>query len=114
MIVSIDDVILGLVHVVAFMTIALVSVEIDDQEALVTEPLLHVLGDESDVRVDTEAATVRTIRMVVTTAKVDGPATVLSDASSVDRASTGSHHGIEYAHTEEPARQEDEGQLDAS
>ena len=58
MVVRINDVKFGLVHVVSFMAIALMRIQVDDKEALVVEPLFHVLSDECDVRVYAKTAAV--------------------------------------------------------
>ena len=65
MVVSVDYVELLLILVVSLMSIALVSVEINNQESLVSKVLLHVLCHKGDVRIDTESPTVATCSMMI-------------------------------------------------
>ena len=83
-IVRIDDVVFLTVFMVTLMAVALMSVQIDDQEALKAEPLFHIVRDERDVWIDAEAATLITSRMMVASRQVDGPALFSSDACSID------------------------------
>ena len=57
MVVSVDDVVLFPVLVVKFVSVALVCVQINDTESLKPVPFLKVVSDESDIWIDTEAAT---------------------------------------------------------
>ena len=86
MIVRIDDVVLAWVTVITLMTISLVSIKVNDQKALIAEPLFHVLGYESNIRVDAEAATLVSRGVVVASREVDRPTSAAGDASSIDRA----------------------------
>ena len=67
MVVSVDYVVLLLILVVSLMTIALVSVEINNQKSLVTKVLLHILCHKCDVRINTESTTVATSSMMIAT-----------------------------------------------
>ena len=68
MVIGIDDVVLQLVHMVPLVAVSLMCIEVDDNKALVAEPLFHIMRDKCDIWVDTEAATVRTVGVMVSTA----------------------------------------------
>ena len=72
-VVGINDIELCLVHMVPFVSIALMSVQINYQDPFIAKPLPHVVSHYCDVRIDTEATTLVTRGMMVPTSKVDGP-----------------------------------------
>ena len=101
-IVGVDDVVLRFVHVVALMTVPLVGVQVNNQELFEAIPQLHVGCDKRDIRVDAEAATVFTSRMMVTTAEIDGPASVACYAGGVHATPSRTHHGVKHSHPHKP------------
>ena len=86
MIVRIHDEVFLFVHMVPFMAVALVDVEVNDHELLQSEPLLHVASDESDVRVSADAFRCRPIAvaMVKPTTQVDCPTLMVRHVCSLD------------------------------
>ena len=93
-VVCIDDIVLIFVPMVSFMAVPLVSIKVDDKKTAIVEPLFHVLCHESNVRVDAKAATIASCSMMVATGQVDGPAFLVSNTGSVNRALRGSLHRV--------------------
>ena len=93
-IVSIQNVDFLLVRMVSFVAVALVRIEIDDEEFLDPVPLLHVVSDESYVWVDAEALSTRPGRVVEATSKVDCPAFVPRYTSCLDASQRSACHWL--------------------
>jgi hypothetical protein len=94
LVVSVDDVIFQRVLMVSFMAIALMRIQVNNHESLHVVPLLHISCYESDVRVNTEAASRVTGGMMEPSTKVYCPALLACETSCLYTSLSCTRHRI--------------------
>ena len=99
MVVGVEDVVLALVLMVAFVAISLVGVKVDNHESIYAMPLLHISGDESYVGIDAEPTATAMCGMMEAATKVDSPAMDAGHTGSVYTTLGCALHGFKKAHS---------------
>ena len=84
MIICIHNEVFFLIHMISFMSIALMNVKIDDHKSFQPKPLFHVVCDEGDVGIDAYSFWSRTCTITVmkSTTKIDWPTVMISNICS--------------------------------
>ena len=104
LVIGVDYVVLQRVLVITLVSIALMSVQINNHKPLHIVPLLHVPCYESNVWVDAEASTRVAGCVVEATAKINCPSFLPSKTRSINTALTCTRHRVKQAHPEHPPR----------
>jgi hypothetical protein len=88
------------------MSVSLMSVKVNNHESLSIVPLAHVVDHKRDIWVDTEAFSICSISMVISSREVDGPFLLKCHIGCHYRAKSGSLHGIENPLSDEKSWKE--------
>jgi hypothetical protein len=72
------------IHVIFCMTIPLMGVKIDDHKTFVAIPYLHVMSNESYIRVDAKTTSSVRMRMMKASTKVNRPSFMVGDTCSLN------------------------------
>lgn len=93
-IVSVDNIILLAVLVISFVPVALVSIQIDNHKLADLMPQLQVMGNESNVRIDTETTALACSGVMEPTTKVDSPPMLQSHTCCLNTTKTRTLHRL--------------------